>query len=72
MQTTLRDAWTRIEGVDVNDRQALLREVPAAVASLEQLATMPSPMADLQRSPELTRAGQEAANCQQIAREFGR
>jgi hypothetical protein len=72
MQTTLRDARTRIEGVDVNDRQALLREVPAAVASLEQLATMPSPMADLQRSPELTRAGQEAANCQQIAREFGR
>jgi hypothetical protein len=72
MQTTLRDARTRIEGVDVNDRQALLREVPAAVASLEQLATMQSPLADLQRSPELTRAGQDAANCQQIAREFGR
>jgi hypothetical protein len=72
MQTSLRDARTRIERVDVNDRQALLREVPAAISSLEQLASIPSPMADLQRSPELTRAGQEAANCQQISREFGR
>jgi hypothetical protein len=72
MQTSLRDARTRIERVDVNDRQALLREVPAAIESLEQLANMPSPMADLQRSPELDRAGQEAAGCQQIAREFGR
>ena len=72
MQTSLRDARTRIERVDVNDREALLREVPAAIASLEQLANMPSPMADLQSSPELDRAGQEAAGCQQIAREFGR
>jgi hypothetical protein len=71
LQETFRDARTRIEGVDVNDRQALLREVPAAVASLEELANMPNPMADLQASPELDRAGQEAANCKQIEREFG-
>jgi predicted phage gp36 major capsid-like protein len=72
MQASVRDARTRIERVEVDDRQALLREVPAAIASLEALANMPSPMADLQRSPELTRAGQQAAGCQQIAREFGR
>jgi hypothetical protein len=72
MQTSFRDARTRIERVDVNDRQALLREVPAAIASLEQLATVPNPMADLQGSPELQRATQEAAGCQQIAREFER
>jgi hypothetical protein len=71
-QTSFRDARTRIEGVDVNDRQALLSEVPAAVASLEQLANLPNPMADLQGSPELDQAGREAAGCQQIAREFGR
>jgi hypothetical protein len=72
MQTSLRDVRTRIEAVDVNDRQALLREVPAAIESLEQVMSMPSPMADLQRNPELQRAGQEAAGCQEIAREFGR
>ncbi|TQM06431.1 hypothetical protein [Pseudonocardia kunmingensis] len=71
LQETFRDARTRIEGVDVNDRQALLSEVPAAVASLEELANMPNPMADLQASPELDRAGREAANCRQIEREFG-
>jgi hypothetical protein len=71
LQETFRDARTRIDGVDVDDRQALLREVPAAVASLEELAAMPSPLVDLQASPELDRAGQEAANCRQIEREFG-
>jgi hypothetical protein len=72
IQTSSRDARTRIERVDVNDRQALLRELPAAVTSVEQLLSMPSPMADLQASPELQLASQEAAGCQQIAREFGR
>jgi hypothetical protein len=72
MQTSFRDARTRIERVDVNDRQALLREVPAAIGSLEQLATMPNPMADLKGSPELERATQEAAGCQQVATEFAR
>jgi hypothetical protein len=71
-QTSFRDARTRIERVDVNDRQALLSEVPAAVSSLEQLANLPNPMAGLQSSPELEQAGQQAANCQQIAGEFGR
>jgi hypothetical protein len=71
-RTSFRDVRTPIARVDVNDRQALLAEVPAAVAELEQLATMPNPMADLQASPELDRAAQEAASCQQIAREFGR
>ncbi|MGH3588218.1 MAG: hypothetical protein ACRDQ0_18080 [Pseudonocardia sp.] len=71
LQTTYRDARTRIEKVDINDRQALLAEVPAAVASLNQLATMPNPTAGLRNNPELNRAGQEAANCQQLQREFG-
>jgi hypothetical protein len=70
LESTFHDARTRIEAVDVNDRQALLSEVPAAVGSLEKLAAMPNPMADLQASPELNRAGQEAANCRQIEREF--
>jgi hypothetical protein len=72
VQTTYRDARTRIEGVDVNDRQALLTEVPAAVESLQQLSSMPNPAAALQSSPELSQAGQDAANCQQIQRELGR
>jgi len=71
MQTSLRDARTRIERVNINDRQALLREVPAAIESVERLASTPSPMADLQRNPELAQAGRDAAGCQQIAREFG-
>lgn len=71
-QTSFRKVRTRIEQVDVDDRQALLTEVPAAVRELEQVATMPNPLADLQASPELDRAAREAASCQQIAREFGR
>jgi hypothetical protein len=71
-QTSFRNVRTRIEQVDVDDRQALLTEVPAAVRELEQVATMPNPLADLQASPELDRAAREAASCQQIAREFGR
>jgi hypothetical protein len=58
---------TRIERVDIKNRQELQREVPAAVDSVRRLAN--SPMADLQRSPELAQAGKEAAGCQQIARE---
>jgi hypothetical protein len=70
MQASYRDARTRIENVDVNDRQEMQRVVPAAVESVQRLAR--SPMADLQRIPELAQAGKEAAGCQQIAREFGR
>jgi hypothetical protein len=70
-QTSFRDARTRIEAVDLNDQQALLTEVPAAVAPLEQLANMPDPIAGLQGSPELDQAAEQAANCQQIEREFG-
>lgn len=72
MQASLRDARTRIEKVDINDRQALQREVPAAIESVERLASAPSAMADLQNNPELAAAGQQAAGCQQIAREVGR
>jgi hypothetical protein len=72
MQVSLRDARARIERVDIKNRQQLQREVPAAIESVERLAKTPSPMADLQRSPELAQAGREAAGCQQIAREVGR
>lgn len=72
MQASLRDARTRIERVDVNDRQELQREVPAAIESVERLANTPGPMADLARNPELAQAGKEAAGCQQIARVVGR
>jgi hypothetical protein len=72
MQASLRDARTRIERVDINDRQELQREVPAAIESVERLATTPSPMADLQGNPQLAAAGKQAAGCQEIAREVGR
>jgi hypothetical protein len=72
IQTSSRDARTRIEQVDLNDRQELINELPAAITSVEQLLSMQSPMADLQGSPELQQATREAAGCQQIAREFGR
>lgn len=70
MQASLRDARTRIERVNISNRQELQREVPAAVESVERLAS--TPMADLQRNPDIARAGKEAAGCQQMAHEFGR
>jgi len=72
MQASMRDARTRIERVDINDRKALQREVPAAIESVERLASAPGAMADLQANPELVAAGRQAAGCQQIAREVGR
>jgi hypothetical protein len=72
MQASLRDARSRIERVDINDRQELQREVPAAIESVERLAVTPSPMADLQGNPQLAAAGRQAAGCQEIAREVGR
>jgi hypothetical protein len=72
MQASYRDARNRIERVDINNQQQLQREVPAAVESVQLLANNPSLMADLQRNPELARAGKEAAGCQQMAREGGR
>src|SRR5690606_1185187 len=63
MQASLRDARDRIERVDINDRQALLREVPAAIESVERLANAPGPLSDLQSSPELAEAGQQADGC---------
>jgi hypothetical protein len=70
MQASYRDARTRIERVDLNNRQELQRVVPAAVESVRRLAR--SPMADLQSNPELLQAGREAAGCQQIAQQAGR
>jgi hypothetical protein len=70
MRASYRDARTRIERVDINNRQELQRVVPAAVESVRRLAR--SPMADLQSNPELAQAGRQAAGCQQIAQEAGR
>jgi hypothetical protein len=70
MRASYRDARTRIERVDINDRQELQRVVPAAVESVRRLSR--SPMADLQSNPELAQAGRQAAGCQQIAQEAGR
>jgi hypothetical protein len=72
LQASYRDARNRIERVDINNQQELLREVPPAVKSVDLLANNPSLMADLQRNPELARAAKEAAGCQQMAREVGR
>ena len=72
LQASFRDARTRIERVDINNRRELQREVPAAIESVERLANAPILMTDLQRSPELVQAGREAAGCQEIAREVGR
>lgn len=70
-QNSFRTARTRIEAVDINNPQELLSELPAAIAPLEQLAKMPNPTANLSGSPELDQAGEQAASCQQIEREFG-
>jgi hypothetical protein len=72
MQASYRDARNRIERVDINNQQELLREVPAAYESVQLLATDPSLMADLQRTPEFASAAREAAGCQQMALEVGR
>jgi hypothetical protein len=71
IQTTYRDAQERVDGVDVDDRAAVLREVPAAVQQLEQLSEIPNPIAGMQGSPELDAAAREAPNCLQIERDFG-
>jgi hypothetical protein len=71
-QSSYQEAQSRIDSVDIDDREAVLREVPAAIRQLNQLASMPNPTAGLRGSPELREAGEQAASCQQIEREFRR
>jgi hypothetical protein len=62
-RTTLAGARTAIDRVDVNDPAALAAELPAALAPLQQLSTLPNPTAGLQASPELDSAAAQAPNC---------
>jgi hypothetical protein len=68
-RTSFQDARTRIDAVDPNDQQSLVTELPAAITPLQELADLPDPTAALQSSPELNRASEQAASCQQIERE---
>jgi hypothetical protein len=63
---TFADARTQLDALDTSDPEALRSGLPAAIAPLEQLSTLPDPTADLQSTPEFEQASREAPNCQQI------
>jgi hypothetical protein len=70
-RTSFQNAKTQVDAVDTTDQQALITELPKAVAPLQDLANMPDPTVDLQTNPELQRASTQAPNCQQIQRQVG-
>jgi hypothetical protein len=71
-RTSFQEAKTQVDAVDTSNRQALVTELPKAVAPLQQLASMPDPTVDLQTNPELAQASTKAPNCQQIKIQIGR
>jgi hypothetical protein len=66
MQTIYRDAGTQIKMTDVNDQQALITEVPAVLASVQQQRAALNATAEFEDSPELDEALSAAPNCQRI------
>jgi hypothetical protein len=62
-RATVADARTAIDKVDVRDPAALAAELPAALAPLQQLSTLPDPTAGLRSNPELDSAAAQAPNC---------
>ncbi|WP_219414876.1 hypothetical protein [Pseudonocardia nigra] len=65
-RTSFQEARTQLDAIDTSDPDALATGLPAAIAPLQELATLPDPTADLQNTAELDRASREAPNCQEI------
>jgi hypothetical protein len=61
-----REAKTKIDAVDTSDPQALRTDLPAAIAPLAELASLPNPAAQLDSNPALEAAAKAAPQCQQV------
>lgn len=65
------DAQSRIDAIDASDPSALITELPAAIAPLEQLADLSGPTAELESTPELQAAAAQAPNCKKVESKTG-
>lgn len=69
-RATFVDARSRVDAIDTSDRQALVTELPPAIAPLEELATLADPTAELRGRPELRSATEQAPRCRDIETEL--
>jgi hypothetical protein len=67
-QKSFKDAKTKIDAVDPTDLSQVATTLPAALAPLQELSSLPDPTADLKSSPALDKAAQQAPNCKALSR----
>lgn len=66
-RTSFQSAKSKIDAVDPSDLQQVATALPEALAPLQDLSKISSTTSDLQSTPELDRAAQQAPNCQALS-----
>lgn len=64
--TKFEDVSTRLAAIDPSNQRAIATELPAAMAPMEDLATLADPTIALKTNPELDRAAEQAARCKEL------
>jgi hypothetical protein len=65
-RTSFQAAKTKIDAVDPSDLSQVATALPEALSPLQDLSTLTNTSGDLQSTPELDKAAQQAANCQAL------
>lgn len=65
-RTSFQSAKTKIDAVNTSDLSQVATALPEALAPLQDLSTLTNTSTDLQSTPELDKAAQQAPNCQAL------
>lgn len=66
IRTSYEAARTQLVGVDASSPEVLATALPAAMAPLQELGTIPSPTEGLQANDELRTASEQAPSCREL------
>lgn len=70
-RTSFQSAKTKIDAVNPSDLQQVATALPEALTPLQDLSKISSTTTDLQGTPEIDRAAQQAPNCQALSTNGG-
>ncbi|OJY37726.1 hypothetical protein [Pseudonocardia sp. 73-21] len=65
-RTSFQSAKTKIDAVNTSDLSQVATALPEALAPLQDLSTLTNTSTDLQSTPELDKAAQQAPNCRAL------
>jgi hypothetical protein len=66
IRTSYEAARTQLVGIDASSPEVLATALPAAMAPLQELGTIPSPTEGLQVNDELRTASEQAPSCREL------